>query len=85
MSDEELMKTSDIMARLRHTSLATTRSWIRNQKLTALGRDLDTGEKTYSRAEFERLLAAMPRGPYGRRRPSSEGRASDDHGVPDSD
>jgi len=86
MTDEELMKTSEIMDRLRHTSLAATRSWIRNQRLEAKGRDLETGEKKYRRRDVERALAKMPRGPYVRRiRPSAEGPRDDHDGVRDSD
>lgn len=76
------MRTSEIAARLRHSSPAVTRAWIRRTNLEAKGRDLETGEKTYSRAEIEQAIAAMPRGGYNTARPSAEGQHDGDDPGP---
>lgn len=84
VTDEEHMKTSEIMARLNHSSLAVTRSWIKEQGLKATEyRDAETGEKLYRRSTVEEKIAAMPRGPRGpyRKRPPDEEPPGDHDGL----
>lgn len=71
MTDEELMKTSEIAALLQHRTAAVTRAWIsglpRDLKLKVAERDTETGEKLYYRSEVEKAIAATNRrGPYRR-------------------
>lgn len=73
MTSGEQMKTSEITTRLRHSSPAVTRDWIRRNKLIACGRDTTTGEKVYLRVAVEEAIAAMPRGRYRKARPPAEG------------
>jgi hypothetical protein len=67
------MRTSDITARLKHSSTAVTRDWIRRRKLVAEARDMTNGEKLYRREDVEAAIAAMPRGAYIKSRPPGEG------------
>lgn len=85
MTDEENMLTSEITALLKHKSPAATRSWIRNQKLEATGRDTDTGEKRYSRREVDAAIAAMPRGLREKGRPDGEPPRDHDRALPPDD
>ena len=79
MTDEDWVTTSEIAALLNHKSTAATRSWIRNQGLKAIDfRDGKTGERLYRRSDVEEKIAAMPRGPYTKTRPPTEG-PTDDH------
>lgn len=78
MNDGELMKTSDITNRLRHSSPAVTRDWIRRSKLVAKDRDVETGEKQYARQDVEDAIAKMPRGSYTKTRPPAEGQHDDE-------
>lgn len=57
---EEYMKTSDIGVDLGHTNPGSTRRWIANRKLEAKARDTKTGEKLYSRSDYERAKAGAP-------------------------
>ena len=87
MTDGEVMRTSEISARLQHASTAVTRAWIRDRGLKPIEyRDGVTGEKLYRRDEVEEAIAStVQRGPYRRARPSAEGPPTHDHdGVPDS-
>lgn len=71
------MRTSEIAARLRHSSTAVTRDWIRRRKLVAKARDMENGEKLYRREDVEAAIAAMPRGLYLKARPPGEGQHDD--------
>lgn len=79
MTDEARMTTSEISALLDHKTTAATRSWIRNQGLKAKEIDLTTRENLYSRAEVEKAIAEMPRGPYEKTRPTEGEPAPHDH------
>lgn len=85
---EELMRTSDIGALLGHTNPGSTRTWIRNRRLVADGRDLDTGEKLYRRSKVEEAIRSQP-GQGARTdlrgQPAVEGPHDDDYGVRRSD
>jgi hypothetical protein len=85
---QQYMRTSEIGALLGHTNPGSTRTWIRNRRLRAAGRDTDTGEKRYRRSE---VLEAMRNQPGQgartdlRERPAARGPRNDDHGVRRSD
>lgn len=76
------MRTSEIGAFLGHTNRASTRRWISDYKLTARGRDTETGEKLYLRDDVLQAKAGMPgkgaRTDLTGSRPPAEGQHDDD-------
>lgn len=80
---EEFMKTSEIAALLGYSSLGSVRRWVIQYALEAQGRDLDSGEKQYRRADVLAAKARMPgKGARTdlRSQPSNEGRTNGNDG-----